>query len=895
MEQLSIALRSLFSRQSGDDILSAAGYLPCRNSHAYHNESDDGITHLDCEMTESDIISLLYKEEDRNYSLDQLAMTGQMIISKWMARDKNCLPLQFSQSDTVFNLLLHFGSKVLCLCDGDPVCRYEYLLRWHTLTSQMGEDIFTTSWLAARNLKMGASRTCFDWDAFINHDYRELNSLFERHMADLHLHLKGSSYNCEISWLCLMNNIERMEYLFDNMSDVRKDFDKQLFYKVKRAAVIRYYLAGIVGLVSETISKSQLYDFMDDFMDDDDERKKNHKTFEGETRIHIPDYQCQSLIDKAHIESLKKDYCHSDAYDQHIPYDLIIDYIAVDHYPGELVENLTHSSERMLMYKLFTYIYGNYSDDKDLASLFYAYLAYKDEFRHTILQLNHRVGFKNFANYENLKSQFILPKYETLMYKAAIEGFLQKHRGKRYMEVRITPKNTDEELRESLSEIIKAIKPCYHDQWSVVLHFIKKRDESYKAGCMIRHNALRAEIKQQAFAIYNFRKNATTKDNLVGKVVGIDAANSEIYTRPEVFAQAFRFLRTHESFRGDLERPDDLHVTYHVGEDFLDIADGLRAVDEALIFLGLRSGDRLGHALVLGTDIREYYRKRSNTICESKQVLLDNMAWLHHQCIRLVGYTPLCGFLEKMFHRYFRDIYCPSSSELTPIEELFSSEPNELDAGLDNIETYYLSWLLRGNSPRWGSELDKEYVSSLTDDIEKQWVSVAVNHRPDVEMACRNENARELYDMYHSGKLTSEDNDVDSFTIPFDYREEYYSLLEKIQEYLLQKIENKHIAIECNPSSNFKIGEMERYDNHPILRFFNYGLDVPYPDHNISVSINTDDKGVFSTSLEREFSLLALAMEKNDIDGHNNSPRAIIEWLNKVREMAIEQKFDHSH
>lgn len=86
---------------------------------------------------------------------------------------------------------------------------------------------------------------------------------------------------------------------------------------------------------------------------------------------------------------------------------------------------------------------------------------------------------------------------------------------------------------------------------------------------------------------------------------------------------------------------------------------------------------------------------------------------------------------------------------------------------------------------------------------------------------------------------------------------------------------------------------MERYDEHPILRFFNFGLDTPYKPHNISVSINTDDQGVFSTSLEREYSLMALAMERNELKGHKNSPRAVIEWLNRVREMSIEQRFDY--
>ena len=124
-----------------------------------------------------------------------------------------------------------------------------------------------------------------------------------------------------------------------------------------------------------------------------------------------------------------------------------------------------------------------------------------------------------------------------------------------------------------------------------------------------QHFKLREEIRRQAYAIYQFRSNRenwSNTNNLVGKVVGLDAANSEIFCRPEVYAQAFRFLRGHE-VKIDEEiddYPNDLRITYHVGEDFMDIADGLRAVEEALIFLNLKNGDRLGHALVLGTDVR---------------------------------------------------------------------------------------------------------------------------------------------------------------------------------------------------------------------------------------------------------------------------------------------------
>lgn len=427
------------------------------------------------------------------------------------------------------------------------------------------------------------------------------------------------------------------------------------------------------------------------------------------------------------------------------------------------------------------------------------------------------------------------------------------------------------------------------DKCSIIFHFIKKRDESFKSDSSIRHSELRKELKRKAFAIYNFRKEQTEPE-LVGRVVGIDAANSEIFARPEVFAQAFRFLRGHEVFPADRDRPYDLNITYHVGEDFLDVADGLRAIEEALVFLGLRNGDRLGHALALGTDVRTYYAKRYDTICESKQVILDNLAWLHHKCIKLKGSISLLGYLEMMFHKYFRDLYDKNLWRGKNMIDNIFVEPNPNLHHLDKVETYYLSWLLRGNSPTFGSDF-RDY-SQMPSGIDKQWVDAGINHQIGVEIACQNEGARELYDMYHSKEYADRSDSVDSFSVPSKYREDYYELLEKIQEDLMSKIEKKHIAIECNPSSNYKIGEMERYDQHPILRFFNYGIDTPYKSHNIAVSINTDDQGVFSTSLEREYSLMALAMERNELRGHTNSPRAVVEWLNRVREMAIEQRFD---
>ena len=154
-------------------------------------------------------------------------------------------------------------------------------------------------------------------------------------------------------------------------------------------------------------------------------------------------------------------------------------------------------------------------------------------------------------------------------------------------------------------------------------------------------------------------------------------------------------------------------------------------------------------------------------------------------------------------------------------------------------------------------------------------------------------NALELFDQYHKDDVIKRGAEAVAFTIKESYVKDFYKLLEAIQEQLLKEIENKRISIECNPTSNYKIGEMLNYDEHPILKFYNSGLNTPYNKHDIAVSINTDDQGVFSTSLEREYSLIALAMERNQTEGFQNSPRRIIDWLDKIRQMSVEQQFDN--
>ena len=874
MEHLSNALKAVFKEQDGDEVLFCADMLQKDNQY---NRGE--MPRPDTYMNESQIQYLLRKVNAYN-TLDQESMVGQVVISEWMEPLKSHKELKFFDQ-SVFNMLLHFSCKTIYLRNNDPVCHYSKLLRWHNVSNLFGEDTFTTVLAASLDIVNRSKRDFFDWPAYIDHDNKELNALFKNRMTDLHMHLKGSSYNFDMSWLSIMNNITSMENTFTEVYNIRKIYgwDKDLYAKMYRASAIRLYLASRTGLLLEKdrLTFAQLSIIIDDNINNTNDDIVKSAIDEPVKRQLLESHSLEFLLSKAKETSQHFDN-RSDYQD--------LDYIRIPHYNKDNIRSVL-SSERELMYRVFKLLLIGCDDYKNISSLFYAYLCYKIKFRNSILQLNSTVGFYNFTLYEEIKDKFIVKKYKKFLYKAAIESFLINGK-ERYLETRIVPDTTEEGIAEKIKEIAESIDKKYRFNFSIIFHFIKSRDE--RNDKEYRHKELREDIKKRAFAIYNFRNNAKylgvdSEDYaLAGYVVGIDAANSEIYCRPEVFAQAFRFLKNHYIKNNGLQRPNDLNITYHVGEDFFDIADGLRAVEEAMIYFNLKNGDRLGHCLVLGTDVRKYYNMRYNTICCTKQVLLDNMAWLHHKCKRLFGYTSLCYYLEGVFRQYFYEVY----QEDIYKDDKFNYQLLEDPDVKNNINDYYQSWLLRGNHPLFANEAFKS-----DSEIEKEWNNCAENHHDGAVNAKYNINALELFDQYHKDNIIEKGANAVTFTIKESYVEDFYKLLEAIQEQLLKEIEKKRISIECNPTSNYKIGEMSNYDEHPILKFYNSGLNTPYNKHDIAVSINTDDQGVFSTSLEREYSLIALAMERNQTEGFKNSPRRIIDWLDKIRQMSVEQQFDN--
>ena len=124
--------------------------------------------------------------------------------------------------------------------------------------------------------------------------------------------------------------------------------------------------------------------------------------------------------------------------------------------------------------------------------------------------------------------------------------------------------------------------------------------------------------------------------------------------------------------------------------------------------------------------------------------------------------------------------------------------------------------------------------------------------------------------------------------------------VKEIQREMQRWVGKRGIGIETNPSSNYFIGTFKRYDQHPIFGFYNFGLVADPEEINncpqLPVCINTDDQGIFSTYLENEYALLALALEKEkDISGKNKYNRmSIYQWIDNVRQLGLDISFGYS-
>lgn len=777
----------------------------------------------------------------------------------------------------IFKLLYQYADKVLVADGGKPVCRLAEILNWNSISSRLGQDLFVTSWLAHEDVcNYGIERNNIDfcWSPIIGTDDKRLNNIIGEGLAENHFHHHGSTQSFSLSWVSLMNHPSFICKFFE----YKKQFWHNLNTNISRGAIDNVmdwkerilYAAFIRALLFERCLG----------IVDSNELFKEFRIFD---RLPLAGDV------KGKVEMLRLCYGakfkQSDIYGKY----KCLDY-AICNKKCMVCEddnNRILSGERSFLYHCFAMDYkGQFT--KLESDMLYLYLLIKSNFRSELIQVNKRPGFLNFSMYQDRKNQFFeyIPEYWGEAQRIGVCGAIMDN-NIISLESRIMPKLTAKELNRAVKSLDWCTK-CENinsdgsvrlsglqDKHFYVIHFPKSEfteSEFQKLNYFEkpRNHKIRYIVEKQAKAIVNYLDVYKDARN---RVKGIDACSTEIGCRPETFATVYRYIRgcTYKGIRIGGTGANKIGMTYHVGEDFLDIADGLRAIDETLRFLELEKGDRLGHALALGMDPEVFYRLKKCNVYITKQDYLDNLVWILYRSLEL-------NISIDLNHR---TIMAETAREL--FDEIYAKNIDVQCYG-DILDLYYQSWKLRGDYPwTYTSEgFSVDYADSRYDDYSDYMLQKNLSHYRN------NEVVSKLYYLYHFNKQVKLEGLKPK---PVLIEAWYIKLMEQLQSAMIKEVYKKGLSIECNPTSNVLIGTFGYYEKHPILKFNNFYLEDAKDSPNIQVSINTDDLGVFDTSLSNEYALMFRAIQMKRHREGNFDDDSIYKYLDYIRGNGINMVF----
>lgn len=784
---------------------------------------------------------------------------------------------------TIFNLIALQANQFLNDAQNSISVKFEHLLRWRQISYKLGVDIFVCSLIAQKDLCNSITRIrSFKWPIVLPHDNVRLNEIFQTNkLNENHAHLKATGPVVHPAWLSLMNKIAGRESEFElaklnslHLDPVASPYPNiptaELYIEVIMAAQLRMILYSKLRNRSSIQVHRNLLNRLEQI-------------------ANAPEYllrmttQLQEEIDHVRFETRAFNYG--------------FDYISQEGHNADSSNiSMLYSGERWLYYNMLKGIFEGNTDILPFADAFYAYILIKARFRAEFIQINNRPGFKNFMKYESRKD--ILIDSDPILAHArihlAINNAFNNQNVSTY-DLRVKPKSTpgdivkqigliqyyihqnplDKRAKDNaLSELEKNRKKRNKDEVlsrvKLVFHFVKEPEEnsslSFYGIAEVRNKKLRAEVKEQAAALCGVIEK---QSNIRCFIKAIDAANNELGCRPEVFAQAFRYvkrcsIRAKGSgvnyFTSSSYNP--ITLKHHCGEEFLDIVDGLRYIDETILFMEMSERDHLGHALALGLNAESWYESKCYSVTLPGHDYLDNLVWLLKTMDSFAVVIPEPLRIELL-------------NQFTEIASFIYGNKDI------NLDVFYDAWQLRGDDPE--IYRSGRYLSSLSINA---WSAVAkCSNVPDSLRS--NQLAVSLFYRYHHdlGVRTRGEQ-----AVYIKVSTDFIQMVTEAQTKMREKILQKGLVIETLPSCNVAISTFKRYDKHPIFTFFD-PLISSKNEFKLNVSINTDNPGIFDTSLENEFALMAIAMQKclNDDGFRRYSDDQIEKWLIEVNAMGLNQ------
>ena len=446
-------------------------------------------------------------------------------------------------------------------------------------------------------------------------------------------------------------------------------------------------------------------------------------------------------------------------------------------------EAFTRQAESSLYISVLHYL-SMYPDNKKVASSFHHYLLILGLVNQMLVQQPQCFGFEQFQHYtSNGLREYSEQEYE--------QRFLQLAGNQldniKIIEGRFSPKDKEDKNNYLIDKIrrgwllLNNRQGCNKSDIRLIAHFIKRADKQKKD---IRFKELRLKNKKICEALISLRNSGSKNGKAI---VGIDAAASEFDTPPEVFAPVFKKLRE-KGFQ---------HFTYHAGEDFYHLLGGLRAIYEAITFLDLQRGDRIGHATAAGVAPETWAHNVGCEVVVPIGAYMDDLLFVYN----LISNNE-CKALDSLMPRLYMRIM-----ELS--REIY---PN------DDFQVYDLiyAWKRR-----------QADILELADSGELNNIK-----------ALKRYHQKEYVEKY------KKEIKVKIFEILDE------KALREVQLAVLKIMHHKEIAIETLPTSNIFIGYHNSFNTYHLVNWIRWEKEgKPIPP----IVLGTDDAGIFATNIYNEY------------------------------------------
>lgn len=744
---------------------------------------------------------------------------------------ENAFPFQELNSAFLFP---YCAKNMLVQKDGELYVKREMLFEWEGLNNKIDSNVVFSAFDAFVSGRPTTHISAKQLDS-------RLRKILAKGLSDNHAHLNGSGYSPEINWYAFHDLFFTQrgrclqvlqELIRGRWRDLDESKQKKIVLAFEKVPVVRALLAAYKLSISDNHHDDFSMSFTVDELDDMLQR----------VFLVQDDVTLELLIggdDFAPILNIGHSRMHFEGAPESV---------------GDVI-----SIEQELFYELFLMLKEGVLSKTAIYAL-NVYIAAISQFKFCVAQDNRNMGFKRFSRFEVEKDVFCdcVDYGKRLLYRSVFEKYYRCG-GVRYVELRIAPKSR-KELRLVIDSLDTANEYIFVKQreinpdlkkikYGIIVHYIKDENLPVTDMWVGRKERLQDRAWKQFLSLWSLYESGTAYFDYLRKIVGIDAANFEMTTRPEVFAPLFLM------FKKEITSQYNTGITYHAGEDFTTLANGLRAVDEALKYIGLDEGDRIGHATALGLDADEYFRAKRGYITISLQEHVDDLAWMHG----LINGSNtrdanLLGYLEKQYYKYTRELY----------EHTHIATPR--------LDVYQASMEMRGQNPE---EL-----------FTKRWLNVidySHSSREDVY------NKPDFYYFVYQYDEQSKKNGLRSLVLQAD--SDYMDAVKLVQMIMIRKVHDRQVTVEANPTSNRKISFVRHFSDLQIFRLNSRGLTLPDDMRcdnslDIPVTINTDDSGIFQTDLAMEYALVVEALRRKKIGTEEIYP-----YIDYLRELSLMQSF----